>query len=46
MPLPELQPTVPLCAAVLLSWQLALSCAECQYVEARRADLLLRVHRV
>jgi hypothetical protein len=25
---------------------LALSCVECQYVEARRADLFLRVHRV
>lgn len=31
---------------VLLPWWLALSWVECQIVEARRADLLLRVHHV
>jgi hypothetical protein len=39
---------VHVCVAVP-DWRiivLALSCAECQYVEGRRADLLLRVHRV
>lgn len=33
-------------ATVLLSLELALSWAECQLVEAKRADLLLCVHRV